>query len=338
MASRHNIAVGKSRKQPKSSGKPEGKCETGEVWKTFTFDYSEIGYLVTEKGNIDRPAALIDCSRGNSAHGYRVACAISKHFLNEPWRAVNREDDVQIIDLTSYGQPDSIKPMPAVVYGLQCSPVDSKGEAKDGPSLEPRPWCRFLFADLERRRPAQVTAENSPSTISEQASERFSVFDLLDQLSDITLRTKDYLGISHELTRSFTYWSSSEEDGSHKNIEMIKDAVEKFAELPSSMREGIYNGWNVATCPRPREELTSLINDYYTPIRRGLRLGFVDNHTFNASFEYIFDDAYYQDLHVFIREGARLEEALSALKAIELQIRENWARLIVDPERKAVRK
>ena len=313
-------SVKKKTSNPKP--RPPAAKPPGTIWEAHNFDMSEVGYLVTEKDNLDRPVALVDCSHANSDDGKKVASAISQWFMREPWRAANRECDISVIDLTPFGRPDSTAPMPMVVYSLQCEKMPRKDKDTIA-TREPRPWCRFLAAELEKRKPSPATAAESKLAPGDDDFPS----DLLNQVSDIAQRTTKYLGTSSPLAQKFSAACKLNEYGWEGTREQLEDARKTFAELPSSTREAIYNGWNVCTEPHPREKLVELITGSDTEIVRGIVMRQTQGHSARSDFDHRFICGTHE-VELFIREGAGLEDVLLVLRNFERLIRSQWAQLI----------
>jgi len=327
-------SVKKKTSKPKSQPPDSPASEpNGDIYRALAYDNGSVGYLVTAPNNLHRPVAFVDCRAGSSEEGFKVADRIASFVMDAPWRLANDKDCIVVIDLTPFGHPDSALPMPTFVYSLRCDLCDSSGKPiNDSPHVEPRPWCKFLFAELEKRKPAAATPITRPA-----GPDDFEVSDLFDQLDEIAKKTKEYLGVSSPLTQEFMRATATDDNGRMAQPAFLELALNTFKELPSATREAIFHGWNVCTEPRPREQLEAEATEVWTPIARGLRLIRHVFHGIDAHFE----SRFYMgctNIELFIKQGTELEEVLLTLHTFEATIREKWALLIVDPTGKGVQK
>lgn len=185
----------------------------------------------------------------------------------------------------------------------------------------------------KRSKPTTADSRRTPSIIAEKPDD-FSATDLLDQVSDIARRATIYLGMSSRITQELRLAAQLDEDVKDIRADDLRAALRTFSDLPSAMREAIFNGWNVATEPRPREQLVHDTIRLYTPIVRGVSMA-----EFAPDFEYRFWPCNFQsDVDVFVREGAQLKNVLTSLRCIEEMLRQHWARYIIDPAGKVVQK
>lgn len=137
------IAARKLRQQAPTHSRK--KTQPAAIWRTV--DHHEFtGYLITEADNLHRPLAFVDCVDCGDADGFEVAKIVSDCFPRQAWRASCAEEEVSVIDLASFGWPESVQPMPAFIYALRCTPAGPEGKGIDGAPepREPRPWCRFM--------------------------------------------------------------------------------------------------------------------------------------------------------------------------------------------------
>lgn len=124
------------------------------VWQARCWRDTPVGYLVTEPGNIDRPIALLYADSFHDQSDADRDFETAEQIARDPtavWRSAG-----PVVNLSDYGHPDSRSPMPAFIYSLRCVPMppkDMSGEAPEPinvPPVEPRPYCRFLLAEVKR--------------------------------------------------------------------------------------------------------------------------------------------------------------------------------------------
>src|SRR5205085_7052817 len=123
----------------------------GVLWDVYDalIQNAAMGLLVTERGGLDRVVAYVDTASGHTTPARDLAVAIARDFTlldrRDDWPHL--DDPRQCVDLRHCGRPDSAKPVPGFVYGLLCR---RRGAAAGRSYSSPRPFCRFLLAEIDR--------------------------------------------------------------------------------------------------------------------------------------------------------------------------------------------
>lgn len=118
----------------------------GEVWRSHDFQRCFDGFLVTERGNIDRPIAYVDAT-GLSNMGEEEALSLAMKIATDPLAA---GDPVGCMDLRHFGRVDSTLPVPGWIYGIFCSQVRASGGERER-FVQPSPFCPVRLARLNKQ-------------------------------------------------------------------------------------------------------------------------------------------------------------------------------------------
>jgi hypothetical protein len=168
---------------PKPEAKPDPSPAHPErkatIWKAETDGGSMMGYLITEKDNINLPITWIeeeDCEFDEMEEAQRVA----GNLAEEP-EAAGRY--LRAKDFREFGRPDSTRQTPGILYGMWCRPIEDlqSDEPLNVPVMQPNPFCPVRFAKWKK--------------LLEAVPERVTV-----SLSADTLRKLRWLCVEHEET------------------------------------------------------------------------------------------------------------------------------------------
>lgn len=244
------------RKQSHDSPAPEPTA----IWCAMEYANIQDGYLVTEPGNVHRPVAFIDIINGSAAQGFEVAQRIRDYFPTEPWRAVNEIEGIGVIDLTPYGQPGSAAAMPGFVYGLRCIPVNEDGEDQDAPYIEPRPWCRFMAAEIAERNPA---SSESPTPIAIRGSDlNVDEYRQLFALRRLHYFVNRFYGYEHPVAKTIALaLTQAFHPKTHAHFtDAIRQAEECFKSLNANEQRAIFNGWKPLRLTEPLPKFSEILD------------------------------------------------------------------------------